>query len=273
MRRGANISDDDGGARGGRLRAGREAWSRSGRSPIPAAKLKLGGAAFAAGEGQLALGNVGLALEAFRVASSRAARTAPTPWPESPLAMSAMGRFDLARQYYEAALAIAPERSALLTALAASLDAPGNAAPRRAEVRCRSRPASIRFRGARAPDRPVPSRQSCRPRRAAGGDGRGRYARAGDTASRSSHAGRRRSKPRRSFSRAGRSGQAGHSSLPAGPTITSIAARAAGSGAAPRPAAPSAPLQLPAAVVDVRPEPLPACRRGAAPRGRRRRQA
>ena len=48
-----------------------------------------------------------------------------------------MGRFDLARQYYELALAISPNDPALLSALAASLDSQGmraEAAEVRAEV-------------------------------------------------------------------------------------------------------------------------------------------
>ena len=40
----------------------------------PSAKLKLGGPRLAQAKAQLALGNVGLALEAFRVVTSRAAR-------------------------------------------------------------------------------------------------------------------------------------------------------------------------------------------------------
>jgi hypothetical protein len=102
----------------------------------PAAKLRLGGPRLAQAKAQLALGNVGLALEAFRIV------TREQPSNTEALAglaacYSTMGRFDLARQYYEAALAISPNDPALLTALAASLDSQGmrvEAAEVRAEV-------------------------------------------------------------------------------------------------------------------------------------------
>ncbi len=78
----------------------------------------------AEGWGQLALGNVGLALESFR----KAVREEPA----SVDAMAGiatcydrMGRFDLARRHYEAALAIAPGDTQLLARLAASLDLAG----------------------------------------------------------------------------------------------------------------------------------------------------
>ncbi len=71
--------------------------------------------------GQFALGNVALALESFR----KAAREDPTNV-DALVGIAAcydrMGRFDLSRRNYEAALAIAPGDPALLTALAASLD-------------------------------------------------------------------------------------------------------------------------------------------------------
>ncbi|MEO7240350.1 MAG: LytR C-terminal domain-containing protein [Sphingomicrobium sp.] len=74
--------------------------------------------------GQLALGNVALALESFRKAlrdepGSVAAMTGVAD------CYDRMGRFDLSRGYYEAALAITPADPALLTAFAASLDAQG----------------------------------------------------------------------------------------------------------------------------------------------------
>lgn len=89
--------------------------------------------------GQFVLGNVALALESFR----KAAREDPT----SVDALSGiaacydrMGRFDLSRRNYEAALALAPGDPTLLTAFAASLDlqqlAP-EAARVRAEIRTR----------------------------------------------------------------------------------------------------------------------------------------
>jgi len=78
----------------------------------------------AEGRGQLALGNVGLALEAFRIALR-----------EDPNSIDAlaglaagydrMGRFDLSRRNYEAALAIAPADIGLLGAFAQSLQLQG----------------------------------------------------------------------------------------------------------------------------------------------------
>ena len=75
--------------------------------------------------GQFALGNVGLALEAFRIALRED--------PNSIDAMTGvaacydrMARFDLSRRNYEAALAIAPGDPQLLTAFAQSLDLQGN---------------------------------------------------------------------------------------------------------------------------------------------------
>ena len=77
--------------------------------------------------GQLALGNVALALEAFRIASR-----------EDPRSLDAlagiatcydrMGRYDLSRRHYEAALALAPADVDLLGAFAASLQAQGRVA-------------------------------------------------------------------------------------------------------------------------------------------------
>ena len=71
---------------------------------------------------------------------------------------SAMGRFDLARQYYEAALAISPNDPALLTALAASLDSQGmraEAAEVRAEVaQLQSASAALSAARSRAGSRP-----------------------------------------------------------------------------------------------------------------------
>ena len=89
--------------------------------------------------GQLALGNVGLALESFRLALRED--------PNSIDAMTGvaacydrMGRFDLSRRNYEAALAIAPGDTQILTAFAASLDEQGRtveAASVRQEVKQR----------------------------------------------------------------------------------------------------------------------------------------
>ena len=76
-------------------------------------------------KGQLALGNVAYALEGFRKA-----------WREDPNSVEAlagmadcydrMGRFDLSRRNYEAALALSPTNLTLLGALASSLDQQGD---------------------------------------------------------------------------------------------------------------------------------------------------
>jgi hypothetical protein len=90
----------------------------------PVAALARGGDALAAARGQLALGNVGLALEAFR----KVQRDRPSDL--GPLAgigdcYAAMGRLDLAQSSYEAALALAPKNPALLAGLAQVLEREG----------------------------------------------------------------------------------------------------------------------------------------------------
>lgn len=82
------------------------------RQPLPAR--------IAEAQAQLALGNVGLALEAYR----KAVREDPA----STLALAGladcydrMGRFDVSRRYYEQALAMSPGDVALLAALSESL--------------------------------------------------------------------------------------------------------------------------------------------------------
>ena len=94
--------------------------------------------------GQLALGNVGLALEGFR----RAARDDPASV-DALLGIAAcydrMARFDLSRRAYEQALALQPNNLALYQALAASLDAEGlgnEAAAIRREATARALPAA-----------------------------------------------------------------------------------------------------------------------------------
>lgn len=94
--------------------------------------------------GQLALGNVGLALEGFR----RAAREDPASV-DALLGIAAcydrMARFDLSRRAYEQALALQPGNLALYQALAASLDAeglPSEAAAIRREAAARALPAA-----------------------------------------------------------------------------------------------------------------------------------
>jgi hypothetical protein len=77
--------------------------------------------------GQLALGNVALALEAFRMALREDASSI-----EAMAGVAAcydrMARFDLSRRHYEAALAISPGNLELLTAFAGSLDLQGRTA-------------------------------------------------------------------------------------------------------------------------------------------------
>lgn len=94
--------------------------------------------------GQFALGNIGLALEAFR----KALREDPNSI-DAMTGVAAcydrMARFDLSRRHYEAALAIAPGDPQLLTAFAASLDLQGRAteaASVRQEVKQRTASAS-----------------------------------------------------------------------------------------------------------------------------------
>ena len=77
--------------------------------------------------GQLALGNVALALTSFRIAARE------DPNSTDALAGIAdcydrMGRFDLSRRYYESALALAPADTQLLGAFAASLQLQGKSA-------------------------------------------------------------------------------------------------------------------------------------------------
>lgn len=89
---------------------------KSGGEPVPFR--------IAEARGHLALGNVALALEGFR----KAARDDPASM-EALAGMAdcydRMTRFDLARRYYEAALAIAPQNPALLASFAALLEREG----------------------------------------------------------------------------------------------------------------------------------------------------
>jgi len=90
----------------------------------PVSKLRPGADLLADAKGQLALGNVGLALEAFR----KAARLHPDN-PEAYAGMAAcyeaMRRYDLAESKYQEALALAPHNAVLLGRLAAALDQQG----------------------------------------------------------------------------------------------------------------------------------------------------
>ena len=89
--------------------------------------------------GQFALGNVALALEGYRIALREDPNSV-----EAMMGIAAsydrMARFDLSRRHYEAALAVAPGDTRLLTAFAVSLDLQGQkteAASVRAEVQQR----------------------------------------------------------------------------------------------------------------------------------------
>jgi hypothetical protein len=90
----------------------------------PGSKLRPGADLLADAKGQLAIGNVGLALEGFR----KAARDFPDN-PEAYAGMAAcyetMRRYDLAEMKYQEALALAPHSPVLLGRLAAALDAQG----------------------------------------------------------------------------------------------------------------------------------------------------
>jgi hypothetical protein len=74
--------------------------------------------------GQLALGNVGLALEGFRKAL-REQPNSPEAYAGIAKCYEAMGRYDLARSNYEAALALTPKDPGLLTAVAVAFDQQG----------------------------------------------------------------------------------------------------------------------------------------------------
>jgi hypothetical protein len=99
----------------------------------PGSKLRPGVDLLADAKGQLAIGNVGLALEGFR----KAARDYPDN-PEAFAGMAAcyeaMRRYDLAELKYQEALALAPHSLVLLGRLAAMLDQQGKATAA-AEVR------------------------------------------------------------------------------------------------------------------------------------------
>jgi hypothetical protein len=93
----------------------------------PSAAISRSTDAVAVARGQLVLGNVGLALEAFRKAQR------DNPADPAVLAgigdcYSAMGRFDLAQSNYEAALALAPHDRKLLLGLANIYEREGNTA-------------------------------------------------------------------------------------------------------------------------------------------------
>jgi hypothetical protein len=90
----------------------------------PSAAISRGGDALAVARGQLMLGDVGLALEAFRKAQ-RDNPADPAVLSGIGDCYSAMSRFDLAQTNYEAALALAPHDRRLLLGLAAIYERQG----------------------------------------------------------------------------------------------------------------------------------------------------
>jgi hypothetical protein len=123
----------------------------------PGSKLGTNRGLLADATAQLNMGNVGLALEGFRKALREQ--------PDSIAALGgiaacydAMGRYDLSRLNYEAALAIAPSDPVLLNSFAASLDHQGKrseAAAVRAEVAELASASEALDRTQAAPDEPV----------------------------------------------------------------------------------------------------------------------
>jgi len=89
-------------------------------------KLRAAQDPLAESKAQLALGNVGLALEGFRKASRNYPNN-PEAFAGMAACYNAMGRYDLSQSNYEAALALAPRNVALLTALSRSLETQGKA--------------------------------------------------------------------------------------------------------------------------------------------------
>ncbi len=90
----------------------------------PGSKLRPGSDRLADAKGQLALGNVGLALEGFR----KVARDYPDnaeAFAGMAACYEAMRRYDLAEMKYQAALALAPHNATLLARLAGALDQQG----------------------------------------------------------------------------------------------------------------------------------------------------
>ena len=85
-----------------------------------------GGSALAVGRAHLAMGDVGLAIEAFRTAQ-RAAPNDPAPLSGLGDCYAAMHRYDIAQSSYEAALALAPHDPQLLYRLATAFEWQGEA--------------------------------------------------------------------------------------------------------------------------------------------------
>ena len=91
----------------------------------PGAAIRAGGDQMAVARGQLALGNVGLALEAFHIAQ-RARPYDPAPAAGIGDCYAAMGRYDIAESSYEVALSLAPRDHALLLGLASIVERAGD---------------------------------------------------------------------------------------------------------------------------------------------------
>jgi hypothetical protein len=133
--------------------------------PDPASALLRNGDAVAAANGQLRLGNVGLALEAFRKAQREN--------PSDPAALAgigdcyaSMGRFDLAQSNYEDALALAPHDPKLLMGIAAIFDREGKPAlamAARAEANIAAQSAPL-VKNADRGDSPGVTRAGAKPR-------------------------------------------------------------------------------------------------------------
>ncbi len=123
--------------------------------PDAASKLRSGSGVLAEATGQLALGNVGLALEGFRTAL-REQPNSPEAYAGIAKCYEAMGRFDLAQSNYEAALALAPQNPNLLTAVAVTLDQQGE---KKAARMARQEAAAIQP----APDLPQPRLDTAAP--------------------------------------------------------------------------------------------------------------
>ena len=132
----------------------------------PGAKLRPGLDRLADAKGQLAIGNIGLALEGFR--------TAARQYPDNPEAFAglaacyeAMRRYDLAQSNYEAALALAPKNTVLLAKLADALDQQGkgsSAAEVRGEI-AQINSASAALDQAQAEPEPLPAEATLAPSR------------------------------------------------------------------------------------------------------------
>ena len=84
----------------------------------PAAKVRFSGGLLGEARAQLALGDVGTALETFRTLARQEPEN-PEVYAGIAACYAAMGRYDIARQNYEFALAYAPNDPALMAPLQA----------------------------------------------------------------------------------------------------------------------------------------------------------